>query len=629
MTRVWKSRMQPQTEIKTYVDVQAVTTSKDTEKKGQEEEVAEIVAEVAEILSDADLNKLSCTRNASDTLVSVSVQKGGRWRKASKVRQHDSTSAIQTETAAYGIGKEEVRSGSTPDSNGDVNREGFIYFTGGHKEARSGYRQNGTNNASVGCETKNESRSKEVSQAQKSVETATRKQSSTESQGVEKHSIRNPKEGVETETATRNPSSTKSQRLEEHSSDIRNAQDHEQHAIGSTEMQISKLKKTRETKAFDRREERMNGFWHSDDDDEYAANIQMQQEESKNEEVCIPRCTDGITLEVSEANGTETATKQQDSTEADTSGEFSDGDGMRNSEDHEEHAMYCFKCSQAYLVNVDLLRYKSNFTCADLNRACNRNQIAEKDGEDGNASKEKSAGREADASTNNACGDGEDCEFFAVCDRCGETRVTFIDFMGLDLGFTCHEVGESCVGVGDETGTDIDIASAKREPLASDDPSEADLEELSDEEKRDLFARYGVQRLEEKLKAEDVQHGVLQLFATQPQQQRYRNDEIVTRKGERFIQVKVSLDPGPGCQIGGIMGWRSKAGRRGLGIRKMDKEEADRICVSNKQRSHTRTATGPGGSKISYAFENKWSQHTAGSSQGQAPQSLGKSSTAN
>ena len=37
-----------------------------------------------------------------------------------------------------------------------------------------------------------------------------------------------------------------------------------------------------------------------------------------------------------------------------------------------------------------------------------------------------------------------------------------------------------------------------------------------------------------------------------------------------------SLDPGPGCNLGGIMGWRSKAGRLGLGIKKMTKEEADK-----------------------------------------------------
>ena len=48
--------------------------------------------------------------------------------------------------------------------------------------------------------------------------------------------------------------------------------------------------------------------------------------------------------------------------------------------------------------------------------------------------------------------------------------------------------------------------------------------------------------------------------------------EVVTRKGERFIKINVSLDPGPGCQIGGVMGWRTKMGRRGLGIKKMTKE---------------------------------------------------------
>lgn len=30
-------------------------------------------------------------------------------------------------------------------------------------------------------------------------------------------------------------------------------------------------------------------------------------------------------------------------------------------------------------------------------------------------------------------------------------------------------------------------------------------------------------------------------------------------------QVDISLDPGPGCELGGIIGWRTKQGRRGLG----------------------------------------------------------------
>ena len=29
--------------------------------------------------------------------------------------------------------------------------------------------------------------------------------------------------------------------------------------------------------------------------------------------------------------------------------------------------------------------------------------------------------------------------------------------------------------------------------------------------------------------------------------------------------MDVSLDPGPGCELGGIIGWRTKQGRRGLG----------------------------------------------------------------
>ncbi len=36
-------------------------------------------------------------------------------------------------------------------------------------------------------------------------------------------------------------------------------------------------------------------------------------------------------------------------------------------------------------------------------------------------------------------------------------------------------------------------------------------------------------------------------------------------------QVDISLDPGPGCELGGIIGWRTKQGRRGLGHKGTEK----------------------------------------------------------
>jgi len=124
------------------------------------------------------------------------------------------------------------------------------------------------------------------------------------------------------------------------------------------------------------------------------------------------------------------------------------------------------------------------------------------------------------------------------------------------------------------------------------------------------------------LRRKDILKTVRQLAPRKGQQERYRDNQVVTYKGERFIKINLSLDPGPGCQLGGILGWRSKAGRQGLGIRKMTKEEADRVCLSNKNRTHARKATGPGGYKDGFVFENKWSKHTSGSLIGTASKSL-------
>lgn len=539
----------------------------------QEEDVAEIVAEVAEILSDkspTDASSKSAPQLSDVEFKKIaSVQRGGRWRNAGSKENkkpakavtseesqlpseaagnmcQSSTARTETQSKKAGSAVEEERSGSRRSGNLDESSAGFIYFTGGQKESHSGFSGKG-NPSSIGPQTKNEK--------QPNRKTANG--------------------GYRMDTAA---------------------------------LEVSEAIKERQSK----REEK-----HGMDDTVVQVSESMKQR-AKDEASVEPEAD-------TERSGTDIRNSHDDEEHIVENNTLQDIDNcMKSSEEDDEHAIYCCKCSQAYLVNVDLLSYTSNFSCADLGRAC-KNEIVEEDVEDENLSEKESAFGVAAAMNKFAYDDGdEQCsEFFAVCDRCGETRVTCIDFMGLGLGFTCSEVAEKCVGLSEEAS--VDIPAAIRGQPVDRDPLETDLEGLGIEEKRDLFARYGMQRLEEKATAKDIQHGVSQLFAAQPQQQRYRNDEVVTRKGERFIQVKVSLDPGPGCQLGGILGWRSKAGRRGLGIKKMDKEEADRICMSNKQRSHTKTASKTGDTK--YTFENKWSQHTAGSTQGQAPNSLGKSST--
>merc|ERR1719353_1379272 len=203
--------------------------------------------------------------------------------------------------------------------------------------------------------------------------------------------------------------------------------------------------------------------------------------------------------------------------------------------------------------------------------------------------------------------------FVAVCDKCGATHLTDIDFINLGLQFICSHIGLECEGAEDSASSSTAMLPGDSTPQAP--PRAAKLEALTAEEKQNLFDRHAMQLQEAKLKPKEILKGVKQLYDKQMPKERFRDSEIVTRKGERFIKINVSLDPGPGCQIGGILGWRSKQGRRGLGIQKMTKEEADRICLSNKNRSHETKQSGSGGHKKSYSFENKWSQHTFESSQ--------------
>ncbi|CAE7822591.1 unnamed protein product [Symbiodinium sp. CCMP2592] len=280
--------------------------------------------------------------------------------------------------------------------------------------------------------------------------------------------------------------------------------------------------------------------------------------------------------------------------------------------DRARHTARCTLCGMAYSLNVDVSELGDDFSCADLGRRCG--QEDEDEDENNLDEVEEDIGGEEEAEE-----ETEEEVFVAVCEACGATHITKIDFIGLGLDFNCSMMGVPCEG--EETSTPKASASSSSGPVL---PPRSQLHQLSEEEKRDLFARYAVQRQEEKMskKTKNLFAGVRQLADRKGQQERFRDDKVVTRKGERFIKVDISLDPGPGCDIGGILGWRSKQGRRGLGIRKMTKEEADRVCLSNKNRTHTKKASGVGGKNI--VFENKWSKHTAGTMQGTAGGTLGK-----
>jgi hypothetical protein len=271
-----------------------------------------------------------------------------------------------------------------------------------------------------------------------------------------------------------------------------------------------------------------------------------------------------------------------------------------------------------FLVNVDADSLGITFSCSDVGLRCLLTDCREVELDTVVESCEDNESLHSDD-------DDDENSYVAVCDRCGTTHIVNVDFMGLGLEFTCAHAGAVCQG--DDEGSESGGEDARRRDASSSAgpilPPRSELKGLTLEEKRSIFDRHALQRAEERAQPKQFQKGVQQLFLAEKQKERYRDNEIVTRKGERFIKINISLDPGPGCEIGGILGWRSKAGRKGLGIRKMTKEEADRVCISNKTRAHVRKATGPGGFKQGYLFENKWSQHTEESFRGSAvgPQS--------
>ncbi|CAK0788600.1 unnamed protein product [Prorocentrum cordatum] len=205
--------------------------------------------------------------------------------------------------------------------------------------------------------------------------------------------------------------------------------------------------------------------------------------------------------------------------------------------------------------------------------------------------------------------------YFAFCDRCGAVHVVDVDVMSLGIEFSCADVGASCDddAPGTSASGDMGLASGGDLPVG---PSP--LGHLSAEEKRALVQRHIVQRQAERLRPQDVQHGLAQLFRAQMPKERYRDNQVVTHKGERFIKINRSLDPGPGCELGGI-----------LVPVALVRQQDNAVPASLRQHGHAvfvrLQATGSGGYKSGYTFENKWSQHTAETSQRAAPRKLGQS----
>jgi len=195
---------------------------------------------------------------------------------------------------------------------------------------------------------------------------------------------------------------------------------------------------------------------------------------------------------------------------------------------------------------------------------------------------------EADASSDG----GGAC--LATCSACGATHCVGFDVAELGIDFQCGLAGMECAGSPAPAGQPTPL-------LAADE--RAGSESLSAEERNELFKRFALQSEAKGNLAGSVQHLVAR---SEMPKVRYRDNQVVTHKGERFIRQDSNPSTAAGCSIGGVVGAR-KLGRQGLGLKKRPKEEVDRVCISNKERAHTKKDAGH---KDVYVFDSKWQHRT-------------------
>lgn len=171
----------------------------------------------------------------------------------------------------------------------------------------------------------------------------------------------------------------------------------------------------------------------------------------------------------------------------------------------------------------------------------------------------------------------EEACFMATCSVCGATHV--VDFDPSIADFMCSQIAAPCEGEG---GADVVLVQVQQ-------PS-GDDGGLSPTERKSLVDRYFVQA------DRATAHSVAGREDRVMSQTRYLNNEVVSRKGERFLveDPLAALRPDADCRgtlVGGIIG-SHKLGRRGLGFKKRPQAEVNKVQLSTAQRTRLKKPAG-------------------------------------
>eukprot|EP00418_Pyrodinium_bahamense_P072820 CAMPEP_0179099178 /NCGR_PEP_ID=MMETSP0796-20121207/45744_1 /TAXON_ID=73915 /ORGANISM="Pyrodinium bahamense, Strain pbaha01" /LENGTH=292 /DNA_ID=CAMNT_0020796977 /DNA_START=1 /DNA_END=880 /DNA_ORIENTATION=+ len=186
----------------------------------------------------------------------------------------------------------------------------------------------------------------------------------------------------------------------------------------------------------------------------------------------------------------------------------------------------------------------------------------------------------------------------AACSACGATHCVDFDVVLLGIDFRCGHAGAECAG-----GLAAEVPTSCPDRTLDERPNE---QPLSAEEQKRLFERFSLQTHGGEARG-DLARSVHRLTAGPPMPKvRYLNSEVVTHKGEKFIKQECNPPSSSGCPIGGVIGAR-KQGRLGLGLKRRPKEEVDKICISNKERGHTKKGSGH---REIFVFDSKWEQRS-------------------
>jgi len=242
--------------------------------------------------------------------------------------------------------------------------------------------------------------------------------------------------------------------------------------------------------------------------------------------------------------------------------------------DGKERQVYvqcCAACGESRVLGIDFVGLGLDFDCALAGYFCGAAAASDENPDDNGAV-------EGDC--------GEDAELFVQrCSLCGADYAAHIDLVGLGLDFQCSLAGRECWSA---------ATLVRRRTQEEMDIDDGDVEQkavvLSLVETQRLMSKFGrgysskYKFYQPKLEREALKQTLL--LEEHDARERYRNNQVVTTKGERWISSdKPKVPMGPGVELAGIIGSGSR-GRMGLGLRKMTPDERDRVACSNKERGH-------------------------------------------